>query len=188
MDMWQPYHGISKWLFPNAKIIVDRYHYVRQVYWALEKVRKRVQKRSSDEKRIYFKHSKKLLLWAEYDRLNGDSKQALLRLMLSQSYDLHMAWQLKELFISFRRCKSSLDGKKLLRNWILTAQETKLPESAACTTAFTNWFNEILNSLDYSYSNGFTEGVNNKIKVIKRNAFGFRNFDRFRNRILHRCN
>jgi len=42
-----------------------------------------------------------------------------------------------------------------------------------------------LNSFDVPYTNGFTEGVNNKIKVIKRNAYGIRNFSRFRNRILH---
>lgn len=44
---------------------------------------------------------------------------------------------------------------------------------------------EILNTFEYSYTNGFTEGCNNKIKVLKRNAYGYRNFNRFRNRILH---
>ncbi|WP_423230480.1 transposase [Caloramator proteoclasticus] len=50
------------------------------------------------------------------------------------------------------------------------------------------YFNEIVNSFDIPYTNACTEGFNNKIKVIKRNAFGFKNFDRFRNRILHCCN
>ena len=44
---------------------------------------------------------------------------------------------------------------------------------------------EILNSFDCVFTNGFTEGCNNKIKVIKRVSFGVRNFDYFRNRILH---
>ncbi|MDD6434619.1 MAG: transposase, partial [Ruminococcus bromii] len=43
----------------------------------------------------------------------------------------------------------------------------------------------ILNSFSYTITNGFTEGCNNKIKVLKRNAYGYRNFNRFRNRILH---
>ena len=43
----------------------------------------------------------------------------------------------------------------------------------------------ILNSFDCVYTNGFTEGCNNRIKVIKRVSFGIRNFDYFRNRILH---
>ena len=43
----------------------------------------------------------------------------------------------------------------------------------------------ILNSFSSAIINGFTEGCNNKIKVFKRNAYGYRNFKRFRNRILH---
>ncbi len=42
-----------------------------------------------------------------------------------------------------------------------------------------------IKSFSYPYTNGYTEGCNNKIKVIKRNAYGYRNFSRFRNRILH---
>lgn len=47
-----------------------------------------------------------------------------------------------------------------------------------------NWTKYILNSFDCPYTNGFTEGSNNAIKVIKRNAFGYRNFENFRNRIF----
>ena len=47
-----------------------------------------------------------------------------------------------------------------------------------------NWSKYILNTFDCPYSNDFTEGSNNKIKVIKRNGYGFRNFENFRNRIL----
>lgn len=48
-----------------------------------------------------------------------------------------------------------------------------------------NWMTEILNSFSNPITNGFTEGCNNKIKVLKRIAFGYQNFHRFRNRILH---
>lgn len=65
MDMTGNYKDIA-WLFPNAKVIVDKFHYVRQVYWALDNVRKRIQKQFIKEKRIYFKHSKKLL-YKDYD-------------------------------------------------------------------------------------------------------------------------
>ncbi|KPL58657.1 transposase, partial [Rossellomorea vietnamensis] len=47
-----------------------------------------------------------------------------------------------------------------------------------------NWQIEILNSFMYNYSNGFLEGINNLTKVMKRNAFGFRSFTRFRAKIL----
>ena len=48
-----------------------------------------------------------------------------------------------------------------------------------------NWLTGILNSFSSTITNGYTEGCNNKIKVLKRNAYGYKNFNRFRNRILH---
>ena len=65
------------------------------------------------------------------------------------------------------------------------AKESKLKEFKPAITAFTNWKEEICNSKLVKYTNGYTEGCNNKIKVLKRNAYGYKNFERFRNRILH---
>ena len=184
-DMYSPYLTLAKTYFPNAKVVVDKFHYVRQVYWALDRVRKRIQKAFGKEKRLYFKHSKKLL-FAQYKNLNDENKQAL-RVMLSQHKDLQDAWTLKELFTEFRECLDPQIGKKILRSWILTAQDINLFEFKDCITAFTNWFTYIANSLDSACTNAFTEGKNNKIKVLKRNAYGIKNFIRFRNRILHCC-
>ena len=61
---------------------------------------------------------------------------------------------------------------------------SELKEFNATLTMLANWSKYILNAFDCPYSNGFTEGTNNKIKVIKRNAYGLRNFENFRNRIL----
>ena len=60
-----------------------------------------------------------------------------------------------------------------------------LPEMNSLVKSFTYWYEEIRSALIYPYSNGFTEGCNNKIKVLKRVSFGLRNFERFRNRILY---
>ncbi|MDD6527160.1 MAG: transposase, partial [Oscillospiraceae bacterium] len=54
-----------------------------------------------------------------------------------------------------------------------------------CAKTIQNWYSGIINSLYSPITNGFTEGCNNKIKVLKRNAYGYKNFKRFRNRILH---
>ena len=62
--------------------------------------------------------------------------------------------------------------------------DSDVRKPGTCITAIRNWSTEILNSFEYPYTNGYTEGTNNKIKVIKRNAFGMRDFSRFRNRIL----
>lgn len=185
MDMWRPYYEISKILFPNATIIIDKYHYVRQVYWALERVRKRIQKDLSFEERIYFKRSKKIL-WKDYEKLDMEGKNRLLKI-LSTNDELDLAWQLKEIFVRFRKCKNSKEGKIELDRWLSTLKETNLDDFKETYRTFKNWYEPILNSLDYTYSNGFTEGCNNKIKVIKRNAYGLKNFNRFRNRIIHCC-
>ncbi len=92
---------------------------------------------------------------------------------------------MKNEFHKFMDCKTREDAKKQLGIWNMMATGYNLPEFQACTKTFINWSEEI-NSFEYRYNtNGYTEGVNNKIKVIKRNAFGVRDFKRFRNRILH---
>ena len=67
------------------------------------------------------------------------------------------------------------------------AEESKLPEFKDAIKTFRNWSEEITNSKEINITNAYTEGINNKIKVLKRNAYGYRNFERFRNRILHMC-
>ena len=184
-DMYKPYRDIAKIFFPKAKYVIDKYHYVRQVYWAVDRVRKKIQKNFNKERRIYFKHSKKLI-FADSSKLGSEDRIAL-DVILSSSDELYLAWLLKEEFKEFRKCRSSTEGARVLRRWIEIAKESKLEEFKDCITAFTNWFEYICNSLDVPYTNGFIEGKNNKIKVLKRNAYGVRNFERFRKRILLSC-
>lgn len=61
-DMWKPYADISSVWFKNASQIVDKYHWIRQVIWAFEAVRKQEQKKFSNSHRRYFKKSRQLLL------------------------------------------------------------------------------------------------------------------------------
>ena len=100
------------------------------------------------------------------------------------SNDLAVAYYLKELFYDFMNSKSRDEATPKLRKFILAAQASELDEFKACLTMLGNWSKYILNAFDCPYSNGYTEGTNNAIKVIKRNAFGYRNFMNFRNRIF----
>ena len=72
-----------------------------------------------------------------------------------------------------------------MSDWINSALDSAIPQFEKCAKTMLNWLTGILNSFLTPITNGFTEGCNNKIKVLKRNAYGFRNFNRFRNRILH---
>ena len=79
----------------------------------------------------------------------------------------------------------SATAKERLALWLFHAENSHIPEFEACIIAVRNWSEYILNSFDVPYSNGFTEGCNNKTKVLKRICFGVRSFPTFRNRILH---
>ena len=104
--------------------------------------------------------------------------------MLLQSQDLAVAYHLKEVFYDFMKSQDRNEASKKLKFFILSAQASGLKEFNACLTMLGNWSKYILNAFDCPYTNGYTEGTNNAIKVIKRNAFGYRNFDNFRNRIF----
>ena len=182
MDMNQVYRDLAHTYLPNATIVIDRFHVVRYVTWALENVRKRIQKDMHKDKRRYFKRSRRLLL-SSREKLKEEQLESL-EVMLRQSSDLATAYHLKEVFYEFMRSKNRSDATKQLRRFINLAQNSQLNEFKACLTMLSNWSKYILNAFDCPYSNGFTEGTNNAIKVIKRNAFGYRSFDNFRNRIF----
>lgn len=182
-DMWKPYADIASSFFKNATPVVDKYHWIRQVIWAFEAVRKDVQKRFAKSHRVYFKHSKRLLL-KRFRFLSDDQKQQV-NVMLEASPDLCSAHFLKEKFLEILDCMGRDSAKQMMINWIEMAGNSHLRPFNNCSKTMYNWFTGILNSFDCSYTNGFTEGCNNKIKVLKRNAYGYRNFSRFRKRILH---
>lgn len=183
MDMNRVYLDLARTFLPKSKIIIDRFHVARYNTWAFENVRKRVQARLSSEQRKYFKHSRKLLL-ARMSNLSQENIDAV-NIMLKIAPDLIPAYLLKEKFLAFMDSPDSTTAKKRLSELMMHFNIQDVPEYKPCVTMLNNWSEYILNSFDYGYSNSFTEGINNKIKVLKRIAFGYRNFDNFRKRILY---
>ena len=184
-DMNPHFREVAKTCFPKAKIVADRYHVVRQVYWAMERVRKNEQNQLSDRFRKYFKKSR-YLLSRPPEKLT-DEEMDKLALMFEIAPRLADAYRLKNDFLNVIRTKSSVEGKQKLLDWLFSVEVMDIPEFHDCTKAYRNWFHEILNSMDVPWSNGFIEGCNNKTKVLKRVCFGMRNFPNFRKRILF-CN
>ncbi len=182
-DMWSCYADLSYIWFKKSQLIIDKYHWIRQVIWAFEAVRKQEQKAYCKSHRIYFKRSRSLLI-KTFKSLSDEDKQRVNNI-LNISIPLYQAHYLKEHFLAILREKDYLKAKKLLADWILTAQSSNIPNFVKAANTIQNWFVGISNSLNSNLTNGFTEGCNNKIKVLKRNAYGYRNFSRFRNRILH---
>lgn len=184
-DMNPHFRQIAKTCFPKAVIVADKYHVVRQVYWAMERVRKNEQNKLSTRFRKYFKKSR-YLLSKPIEKLTEDEMDRL-SLMFEIAPRLADAYRLKNEFLTVIRSKSSVEGRQKLADWLLSVEVMQLPEFHDCTKAYHNWFNEILNSMDVPWTNGYIEGCNNKTKVLKRVCFGMRNFNNFRKRILF-CN
>ena len=182
-DMWKPYSITADVWFKNATQIIDKYHWIRQAIWAFENVRKKEQKKLGPELRKYFKRSKSLLI-KRFDSLEEDQKQEV-NVMLYYSVNISRAYWYKEQFLKIITCKDTESAKIAMKEWIENAENCDIAQFEKCAQTMRNWYTGIINSFSSPITNGFTEGCNNKIKVLKRNAYGYKNFKRFRNRILH---
>lgn len=184
-DMNPHFRNVANTCFKQATVVADRYHVVRQVFWALEKVRKNEQSKLPDRHRKYFKKSR-FLLMKPIEKLT-DEQMDRLALMFEMAPRLADAYRIKNEFLTVFHSKSSAEGRQKLIDWLLSVEVMQMTEFDDCTKAYRNWFQEILNSMDVPWSNGYIEGCNNKTKVLKRVCFGMRNFNNFRKRILF-CN
>lgn len=182
-DMWKVYADSASVWFKNATQIVDKYHWIRQAIWAFENIRKEEQKKLSPELRKYFKRSRSLLI-KRFDKLEDEQKRQV-NVMLYYSVNISRAHWLKEKFLSILDADNCDSAKTALASWIQEAENSGLHAFVRCANTMRNWYVGIMNSFSSPITNGFTEGCNNKIKVLKRNAYGYQNFSRFRNRILH---
>ena len=110
--MWLPYKDFASLKFPNARIIADKYHYVRQVFWAVENVRKREQKRLIKDERLFFKRCKYLL----YKNNKTIEEEQLLYNIFSHSYDLEVAYELKQQFEAYKKNKYKERSTERIKN------------------------------------------------------------------------
>ena len=131
-------------------------------------VEKEEQKKFFKTHRRYFKNSKKLLP-KKFNKSENQQQQQVL-VMLETSVNLSRSHWYKEKFLEILDCND---------------RETAKEKMQECADSMQNRLSCILNSFSSPYTNGFTEGCNNKIKVFKRNAYGYKNFRSFRKRILH---
>ena len=192
MDMFSPYYDIARKLFPNAKIVLDRFHIVQHLSRAMSRVRVQImnqfERKSHEYKAIkrYCKliqqDSRKLSdkrFYRPTFRMHLTNKEILDKL-LSYSEDLKHHYDLYQLLLFHFQNKEPKkffglieDNLKKVHPLFQTVFKTFLKDKE-----------KIVNALQLPYSNAKLEATNNLIKLIKRNAFGFRNFDNFKKRIF----
>ncbi len=185
-DMCGTFKGVRETFFPQSTHVIDRYHFIRQVHWALENVRKREQKRMTATERKWFKRSRSLLKKPAKDLT--EAEKSLVATMLEKSDAIRTAYVLKEGFYTYVLSQKDKETASVaLSKWMEEAKKGGQREWRYCLRAYTNWFEEITNSFDYPWSNGYVEGTHNKIKTVKRVAFGMQNFHHFRTKLLFVC-
>ena len=116
-------------------------------------------------------------------KLTENERVKLLEI-LRISEDLRRAYGLRLAFRKIFKIYSIPNIERYLQLWLNAVENSHLPEFSNFKTSFASWFPQIVNAFVLPYSNGFTEGCNNNIKVLKRISYGLRHFDRFRVRIL----
>ena len=182
MDMHEAFRQAVRMCLPRARIVVDKFHLVRHINGALDRVRSRLQGGNRRGRRQdLFKSRYTLLKGAE--RLT-DWERIRLNQLFNHYPELERAWLLKERFRTWYKGRDRGPAEVELDALQRVISDTYLPEFTALLHTLANWREEILNYFDYPISNGFVEGKNNRIKTIKRMAYGYRNMDNFRLRIL----
>lgn len=185
MDLSLFFKKIITDCLPNAKIIADTFHFTRLMHWALDNVRKDVQKGLPKDMRIYFKRSRSVL-HKRINNLNPDEYNQLTN-MLDYNENLRWAYSIVQNLFEIIDEKNPDKKVSLFREFMTYASNCDLPEFNKHIQTFFKWHKYIINSFYTNFSNGITEGLNTKIKTLKRVSFGFRNFQNFRLRILMAC-
>ncbi|WP_061818291.1 ISL3 family transposase [Streptococcus pneumoniae] len=157
MDMFSPYYDLAKQLFPCAKIVLDRFHIVQHLSRALS------------DKRFY----------RPTFRMHLTNKEILNKL-LSYSEDLKHHYQIYQLLLFHFQNKDPEKFFGLIEDNLKQVH----PIFQTVFKTFLKNKEKIVNALQLPYSNAKLEATNNLIKLIKRNAFGFRNFENFKKRIF----
>lgn len=182
MDMHEPFRQAVQMSLPQAKVVVDKFHLIRHINNALDKERSQLQGGNRRGKRRELFNSRYTLLKGA-ERLTHDE-----RIKLSQLFyrypELERAWVFKESFRTWYKETNKNRAEEVLGLLEQEITNSSLPEFRELLHTFTHWRDEILNYFDYRITNGFVEGKNNRIKTIKRMAYGYRNMDNFRLRIL----
>ncbi|VIQ88994.1 IS1167, transposase [Streptococcus pneumoniae] len=194
MDMFSPYYDLARQLFPCAKIVLDRFHIVQHLSRAMSRVRVQIMnqldRKSHEYKAIkrYWKliqqDSRKLSdkhFYRPTFRMHLTNKEILDKL-LSYSQDLKHHYQLYQLLLFHFQNKEPEKFFGLIEDNLKQVH----PIFQTVFKTFLKDKEKVINALQLHYSNAKLEATNNLIKLIKRNAFGFRNFENFKKTDFYR--
>lgn len=185
MDLSETYRAIVKAHFPNAKIIADRFHVVRLVMQSFHKVW------SSIEPNLRYNRGLLSLVRRNPKNLGLEQNKKLNQYLQTNPVIKILYNKREELLSKLRlKCIGEYGFKRHVHHYLHIIDELKQSSWAVLQTlgeTLESWSEEILRMWRFKKSNGMTEGFHNKMELISRRAYGFRNFQNYRMRVLALC-
>jgi transposase len=184
MDMWKPFRNATKHHAPNAQLVFDKFHVLRHLSFALDEIRRSEYKRVNDKERRFIKGQRYTLL-SNRDNLDMDGKRAL-KLLLKANSRLHKAYLLKESFGQLWSYNNPTWARKFFENWKEQLRWSRLEPFQKFAAMIERHWDGIISYChpDNKVSLGFMEGLNNKIRVIQRRAYGIKDKEYLQLKVL----
>ena len=184
MDMWKPFRLATHAHAPQAAILFDKFHIMRHLGEALDKVRKAEYARLGGKDRRFIKGQKYTLL-SRHENLSLEGRKAL-KTLLAANKRLNTAYLLKESFGQLWSYEREGWARRFFENWRASLKWQRLnPYEKFAETIDRHWDGIAAYCRpENKVSLGFVEGLNNKIRVIQRRAYGLRDEDYLRLKIL----
>ena len=182
-DLWSAYHKSVKRYLKNATLVFDKFHVFGYLSGAIDQVRRDEQNKSLKENGYELIKGTRWLWLKSSKELKRKQKQTLDEIM-SQNKNLQKAYLLKEDFGDFYRCQSRQEAEAFLNDWTRRCKRSGLQPFKDMGTRLLRWKEGILAYFEHRITNAISEGINNKIKVLKRRSYGFHDFNYFLLKIM----
>ena len=184
MDMWKPFRKATASAAPQAAILFDKFHIMRHLGKALDEVRRREYARLSGKDRRFIKGQKYTLL-SRRENLTRDGRRAL-KTLLAANKRLNTAYLLKESFGQLWDYQREGWARRFFENWRASLKWQRLKPYEKFTEMIERHWDGIAAYClpENKVSLGYVEGLNNKIRVIQRRAYGLRDEEYLRLKIL----
>jgi transposase len=185
VDMSEAYASAIKEYWPHKVAIVhDHYHVVANMNAVVDSVRRDEQNRLEGEGKKLIKGSRYLLLRAKEKLAQLPDKQARLDALLAVNETLHKVYLLKEDLRLFWSQESKSEARDFIETWLSQAKAMDNSHLTRFANTVASHIDTILAWYEHPITSGPLEGLNNKIKVMKRSAYGYRDFEFFGLRLL----
>ena len=184
MDMWKPFEKSTREKAPHAAILYDKFHVIRHLNEALDKIRKSEYARLTGNSRKFIKGQKYTLL-SHRENLTTDGRRSL-KTLLAANRRLNTAYILKEEFGQLWDYQSEAWARKFFDNWKASLKWQRLkPYEKFAKMIERHWDGiAVFCKPENKVALGFVEGLNNKIRVIQRRAYGLRDEEYLRLKVL----